>query len=88
MEILSIILDNDDEFAKKVHADDALKDGGDLSLTTKTDEKTGRGIAVLSFSVELQDGTKVLAQIVTTVALLNMMNASLRGRYEDDGTPL
>lgn len=63
----------------------ALRECGDLSIYVKPGATVGgRPGAVITFTVELSDGTKKRAQAVTTVALLDLALSSIRG-WNDGG---
>lgn len=89
MEHLDIVLNDQAKFDAAVHGDGqlpSLPEGGDLALITKDGvTSSGRALACLTFTVTLPDGSRARAQHVTTVRLLTMMLAALRGRYGDEG---
>jgi hypothetical protein len=72
------------EFDKAVHGGlgrvRVLKERGDLAVYVKPDAtEGGKAAAVITFTVELPDGTVARAQAVTTAALLEMVGGAIRG---------
>ena len=88
MEHATIVLGNPQEYDKAVHGEPelpSLPQGSDITLVTKdfgTD--AGKAIACLWWTTVV-NGKPVRVQATTTVAILQMMLASLNGRYEDGG---
>lgn len=57
-----------------------LPDRGDLSVYFKPNATvSGKGAAVLTFTVQLPDGTFARVQTVTTAALVDMIGSAARG---------
>lgn len=82
MENLVIKL-NDVELYDAVIAD-SLPECGDLAVITKDGGmESGAAGAVITFTVQLPDGTIGRAQAATTVRLLISLGAALSGRYGD-----
>jgi len=64
----------------------SLPEHGDIAIVTKDGAmESGAAAAMITFSVDLPDGTKQRVQTVTTVKLLLGALAALRGRYDDNG---
>ena len=82
MEVIKHQLDDGTGRAFDDALKDTLPDGGDLQIITKdAGTVNGNPVAILTFTVELPDGTFRKAQTVTTVALLMGTLAILRGKY-------
>lgn len=85
MQQIHVKLARDNEFHEAVFGTDALKEGGDLMVITKDNgTETGRGIAVLTFTVDV-DGKHKRAQTVTTIRALKGLLRILDARYDDNG---
>lgn len=88
MEHATILLGKSEEYDKHVHGEPglpSLPQGSDIVLITKDFGTVNeRALAVISFETEI-DGKRYRCQATTTVAILQMMAASLNGRYEDGG---
>lgn len=84
MEHVQVLLGNDAEFDKAVHA--GLPEGGDLIMITK-DRATqaGRPAVCLAFTVQQTDGQLKPVQVVITGRNFAMMCAAFRGRYGENG---
>lgn len=80
MEAVTILLDKPAEFDQAVR--EGLKEGSDLQFITK-DEATasGKPAVVITFTVQLPDGTLARAQCVSTAASIQMVGRALYGRY-------
>lgn len=62
-----------------------LAEGGDLAVYVKPKGTVeGKACAVITFTVQLPDGTKARAQATTTAALLKQVGLIMRG-WEDGG---
>lgn len=83
-EQLSIVLDPDNgqSYDKALRQPGILKEAGNLTITTK-DKATleGNAGAIITFSVEMPDGSIRPVQAVTTVKLLKALGRLLNGRY-------
>lgn len=80
MEQIAIILDKPEKFDEKLR--NSLPDGGDLEVITKENATvSGAPAVMLTFTVELPDGTFATAQTVTTVKLLQTVLAVLECKY-------
>lgn len=84
MENLRLVLGNDKMFDELVNG--GLPQASDLTLCTK-DHATQRGMpaVVISFDVQLPDGTVKKVQAVTTVRLLVGFYSAMKGRYGPGG---
>lgn len=83
MESIELRLGRSEIFDQLVHGG-SLPECGNVVIATK-DKGTDQGnpIVVIAFDVQLPDGSVRKAQTVTTVRLLQMTLAALRGRYGD-----
>lgn len=85
MEMLKIVLD-DDKFDAAVHGREgpgSLPESGDLAIYVKKKATVGgNAMAVVTFTVQLPDGTKRRAQATTTAANLINALAVLKGWKE------
>lgn len=88
MEHVTCRLD-DEMFDKAVHGgldgNPTLKECGDLAFYFKRKATTGgKPMAVITFTVQLPDGTFARAQAVTTLALLEAVHSCIKGWREGD----
>lgn len=86
MESLRLILGQAAEFDKLVHSPGGLPQASEITIATKDDGTTnGRPIAVVSFNVQMPDGSVRRAQAVATVRLLVGFYSAMKGRYGPGG---
>lgn len=89
LEYLGIKLGNDAAFEAAVHGDGTmpvLPEGGDCEIITKDHgTESGRALACITWTVQVEDGKRCRVQATVTLRNLMMAFAALRGRYGDDG---
>lgn len=86
MESLDLAL-NSEKFDKAIHGGldeyPVLPSGSDLAVYFKPNAtKNGNGMAVITFTVQLPDGSFARAQYSTTVALIETLGRAVKGRRE------
>lgn len=86
MEHINIVLDSG-KFDKAVHGgldnNPVLKEGGDLAMYVKPRATVnGNAMVVITFTVQLPDGTLARAQAATTAALMEAAGRAIRGWKE------
>ncbi len=86
MEVLRLSIEPE-MFDKAVHGGldqlPTLPDGGDLALYVKPKAtQSGKAGVVLTFTVQMPDGSMARVQTVTTAALLEQAGAACRGWRE------
>lgn len=85
-EHIKLSISDPERFDKIVHGKDGVRtvpDAGDLEVVTKDKAtESGRSIAVLTFTVDI-DGKPARAQTVTTVRCLMDMLKALQSDYDD-----
>lgn len=85
--MLRLILGQDSEFDQLVHGAGALPQAGDVTIATKdAATQQQRPGAVISFDVQLPDGSVKRAQAVITVRELVGFYSAMRGRYGPGGS--
>lgn len=86
MEGVRIRLADEDLYDKLCRGPESLRDCGDLMVVTKdSGTEGGRPIVLLTFTVEMPDGTFRRAQTAVTGRLFAGVCAAFRGRYGDEG---
>ncbi len=84
MDQITVRISDPEAYDKAVH--EGLSDGGDLSFITKdyaTEE--GRSALVVTFTVQLPDGSLSKAQSATTVRNFLMAAQIIQVKYTNDG---
>lgn len=84
MENLRLVLGNDKMFDELVHG--GLPQASDMTICTKDNgTQSGKPCVVVSFTVQMPDGTFKQVQAVTTVRLLVGFYSAMKGRYGPGG---
>lgn len=89
MEVVKTILDDGSGKAFDAALRGTLRDGGDLQIITKNDgTRDGHPCLMLTFSVQLPDGTIRQVQTVTTVRNFLASAGAVAGRYQAENDRL
>ncbi len=84
MEQLKLKTNNVERFDEVIR--DSLRDCGDMEIVTKdAGMQSGRGIVMVTFTVELPDGTLRRAQSVTSMRMFRAIAHAIVATYDDDG---
>lgn len=84
MEALRTKLNDVDRFDEVIRT--SLPDCGDMEIITKdAGMQSGRGIVMITFSVQLPDGTMARAQSVTTMRMFRAIALAVFSTYSDEG---
>lgn len=84
MEQIDIKLNNVERFKEVI--ENSLPDGGGLEIITNDSAmKSGRAGVMLTFTVQLPDGSIARAQAVTTMRMFRAIANAIVASYDDEG---